>query len=457
MINAPEDATQALPEASFTGQPARVFSTNKAKSWAEGYFTFESPRQSNSNRGELENSSTDAPNRSQHLLSSPSEKQTRGEAIMAALTGDSGILGKSKNTPKRGLSSWFSTAPSTSSSSDIQSIPRSCTTDVHQSKMGAPTSLSSPNTLLSSSDPIDDDLLNVNINDALFPESSRPNSQDPYSPTAFRDLLTNAEELLTRLQTAYAQRTHALREMSSSRDSLAEELDEANTRADSLRSQLEMMAQKGTLQDQRIADLERELQEARSCQLALASTPKQNLLPNSSSTELSCTSHPHIGMHANSSSFTLNEDPCQGSDTGPQSWRSSSASTQLSMDIDAGDSDAESGAADSVFSRPRSPALTMRSTTTSITSEEAPPITPRFLPFTLSAKQGARARSFWSGPKSYIARDVELGCTNCRGKNANLAWDAVELLRAENTGLKEKITSLQEGVDGALAAIMCFP
>ena len=44
----------------------------------------------------------------------------------------------------------------------------------------------------------------------------------------------------------------------------------------------------------------------------------------------------------------------------------------------------------------------------------------------------------------------EQGCTNCRGKDASVAWDTVGLLRMENKGLKERVGELESAVDGAL-------
>ncbi len=43
-----------------------------------------------------------------------------------------------------------------------------------------------------------------------------------------------------------------------------------------------------------------------------------------------------------------------------------------------------------------------------------------------------------------------VGCENCRGKDASVAWNAVELLRSENRGLKDKIGALEDAVNGAL-------
>ena len=49
------------------------------------------------------------------------------------------------------------------------------------------------------------------------------------------------------------------------------------------------------------------------------------------------------------------------------------------------------------------------------------------------------------------------GCSNCRGKEASAAWDAVGLMRAENKGLKERIGELENSVDGALDLIIFGP
>lgn len=145
-----------------------------------------------------------------------------------------------------------------------------------------------------------------------------------------------------------------------------------------------------------------------------------------------------------------------------------------------GDSDAESLNAESVFSRSRSPTGTVgsRSSGPSVagTVESTPEIAqaafarvvqvpgnstyqPR--PKTLQQKstfQKILTGLSGAGEDGKIAeRDrydgigmSETGCSNCRGKDASVAWDTVGLLRAENRGLKDRVGSLESAVEGAL-------
>jgi hypothetical protein len=48
---------------------------------------------------------------------------------------------------------------------------------------------------------------------------------------------------------------------------------------------------------------------------------------------------------------------------------------------------------------------------------------------------------------------AETGCRNCRGGPATVAWDTVGVLKAENKGLKERMTILEKGINGALDAV----
>jgi len=45
-------------------------------------------------------------------------------------------------------------------------------------------------------------------------------------------------------------------------------------------------------------------------------------------------------------------------------------------------------------------------------------------------------------------------CSNCEGKDVGFAWDTVGMLREENRGLKEQAQRYQEGIDGALNAVL---
>ena len=105
----------------------------------------------------------------------------------------------------------------------------------------------------------DDEFLSLNITQALFPQGGG-SAQDPFSPAAFKNLLMNAEGLLLKLQTAYKLRTLSLHELSAEKSAVADELEEASTRATCLRTQLEDMASKVSEQDDQIADLAAQLE-----------------------------------------------------------------------------------------------------------------------------------------------------------------------------------------------------
>ena len=103
-----------------------------------------------------------------------------------------------------------------------------------------------------------DEFLTLDVTSALFP-SGEPSAQDPFSPAAFKNLLMNAEGLLLKLQTAYKLRTLSLHEISAEKEAMSEELEEAETRAKCLKSQLDDMAHQMSMKDASIADLAAEL------------------------------------------------------------------------------------------------------------------------------------------------------------------------------------------------------
>lgn len=99
---------------------------------------------------------------------------------------------------------------------------------------------SSKSQITSPSTTASDPLLNLDVNSALFPHGP----PDPFDPTSFNDLLANAESLILRLQTSYKAKCAALEDLRSEQSVQDEELDEAETRARHLRTQLEEMGRK---------------------------------------------------------------------------------------------------------------------------------------------------------------------------------------------------------------------
>ena len=442
---------------------------------------------------------------------SPAKEKSQQEAdFMPTLTGDKDGTIRVADRSK-GLSSWFSgssapvpvgiqvgeqklSSPSTMSSRDgspeqptakLQKRPTLSTlhssTTLNNStpiKHTAATAsrfnfFSSPKTpnqktiQLPQSSLENDEFLTIDITSALFPNSSAQ-SQDPFSPSAFKNLLLNAEGLLQKLQTAYKLRTLSLHELSSTHSAVIDELEEAETRTQCLRSQLEDMASKVSEQDRTISDLVTQLaiekqaraeeKEARERSIQLV---KENRLEmEASKNRSSCCSHEDLGISNG------NRDR--------EKWRQSGGSEMSS--------DAESGH-ESVFSRSRSPTL-MSSAASILTTESTPEVLQANFGRVVPHPNSPNSKSSHTTPRPKLVdrpstfqkilrgvptssepereRDVVddmfgmgigmggSGCENCRGKDASVAWDAVGLLRAENRGLKDRVGSLETAVEGAL-------
>ncbi|KAF7186990.1 hypothetical protein HII31_11599 [Pseudocercospora fuligena] len=93
---------------------------------------------------------------------------------------------------------------------------------------------------------VEDDMLNLNINAGLFPHGPA----DPLSPHAFNDLLLNATNLLQRMQAAYKEKVDYIASIQPEIDAQKEEVDEARTRSEHLKMQLEDIGRKAEEQRQ---------------------------------------------------------------------------------------------------------------------------------------------------------------------------------------------------------------
>lgn len=101
-----------------------------------------------------------------------------------------------------------------------------------------------------------DPLLSLDINAALFPHGPA----DPLNPSDFHDLVSNAEAVISTLQSAYRSKILALDDMRRELSVQGEEADEAETRARHLKVQLDDMARKSQQQDDLIAELSQQLE-----------------------------------------------------------------------------------------------------------------------------------------------------------------------------------------------------
>lgn len=263
---------------------------------------------------------------------------------------------------------------------------------------------------------------------------------------------------------------------------MADELEEAETRAQCLRAQLEDMASKVAEQDHTIEDLVQQLavekqaraaeKEAREKSITLIASNRQEMERGSYCSH----EHEHEDLGISEAERT----------NGRRKWRQSGGSAHTDLSTE---SDAESGP-ESVFSRSRSPTLTTSSAASTLTTESTPELlqasfgrvvaNPHLSPhLNYSPTQSTPRPKLVERPSTFQKilkgmssnpeiekerereRDVvddmfggiglgESGCENCRGKDSSVAWDAVGLLRAENKGLKERVGALEGAVEGAL-------
>lgn len=245
---------------------------------------------------------------------------------------------------------------------------------------------------------------------------------------------------------------------------MEEELEEAGTRAQMFKSQLEDMATRVEETDAAVIAMASELanqkrlrqeeNEAREKSIAMVRENARNTRIQSQGTEMD----EDLGI----------SDAVSPGVRSVKKWR---GSADMSTE---GESDAESFAGDSVFSRSRSPTFTMNSVSTRDSSHSTPEIHQaqfaRMLPNTnlpsLRPKQQPQQKSTYQKIIQSISTSTasptvdndpyggigmgEQGCSNCRGKAASVAWDTVGLMRAENQGLKARVAELDDAVTGAL-------
>ncbi|EKD20290.1 uncharacterized protein L3040_007298 [Drepanopeziza brunnea f. sp. 'multigermtubi'] len=394
--------------------------------------------------------------------------------IMANFTGGKEGMSKVADQGRGGLSSWFS--GSSAMESDLPSPPSLSSSPTRNTPKIGIKPLGRKNTIgggmfnfFTARSPTkqqhtvqmpaalnDDEFLTLNVTTALFP-GGEPNANDPFSPAAFKNLLMNAEGLLLKLQTAYKLRTISLHELSVEKSAMSEEMAEAETRARSLKSQLEDMAHQVSLKDSAIRELATEL-----------AAEKQAHAEEKAARHVAGRRGKHLSLDSTGEDLGI----CRRT-------RNRRSEGESSLEGE-GESDAES--ANSVFSRSRSPTLTMSSVSVVDTSSSTPEIMEASVARVVmnpgrevarpaiqrpksafqkvyggmgqSPLEEVRDQSkgnFWDGIWDGIGMGEE-GCVNCRGQDASVAWDAVGLMRAENKGLKERVEGLERAVEGALDA-----
>lgn len=288
----------------------------------------------------------------------------------------------------------------------------------------------SPTTSPQSAD-LNDEFLDLDVHKALFPAGTA----DPFSPAAFKNLVQNAEGLLSRLQVAYIERTHSLREMKIEKETQAEELEGAETRAIHLKLQLDGMAIKLAEQDDAMMNLVDDLAREKQLRREEEDARKRSVILLKASREA------HAERSQRESRSSINSD-----------WSC--------------ESEAESSV-ESVFSHRHgatSPTMSMSSISTTNSPDMHQPL--EFVS-TAPCPEAARHRL---GPNPQFIAKVTVGsngendtalwqehqgleCANCHGLTTNEAWSVLEVLKEENKGLKGRVEQMEGALDGCLGMV----
>lgn len=316
-------------------------------------------------------------------------------------------------------------------------------------------------------EPADDELLNLDVNAALFPAGSDELSDQE----AFNALRDNAGTVIKRLQAAYKERTFALHEANADKNAKQEELEETRTRVGSLKVQLDGMAEKVQQQEQAIKAMAEELEqekqlrqredESRRQSVMLVRPPEDDAVSEISGVEMSMSS---------------------GSNTRRSSKRASTFTSDSGFD--SGD---DCSVAESVFSRkdgggvasptstvalspnlsqvalfpPTSNSNTINSALQPNNRKESKPssttTTPTQTTTTTTTSQRSSAydrvmKGLASTTSSWMATDPSK-CTVCHGVPSTEAWSVLGVLKEENRGLKTRLGELEVVIEDCLGLV----
>jgi hypothetical protein len=295
-----------------------------------------------------------------------------------------------------------------------------------------------------------DELYNLNIETALFPRSpsspSLGSGGDSFSPAAYKNLQMNALGLLTKMQTAYREQATALRDLQAERSAQGDELEEAVTRAQHLKMQLEGMGRTAQEQEGAMKTLAEELaaeRRARAKAEAAAAAAAGGRTPSEGAASMV------------SEDLGVDEDRRRRrTSRRRKSWKEGGGRPEEEEETD----EDESVESESVFSRCRSPALPAQAHLVSEASSSSSVVgegagrnhTPANTAGGATPKQkgGQQMNAFQKILKGISGE--EAGCRNCKGQDASVAWDTVGLLRDENRHLKTRVGELEVAVEGAL-------
>lgn len=292
-----------------------------------------------------------------------------------------------------------------------------------------------------------DELLNLNIQDALFPHGP----VDPLDPTSFNDLLFNAESLIYRLQTAYREEKKHFENFVAERSVQDDEVEEAKVRARHLKLQLDDMAAKASEQDATARALGEELAREKLRREEEEDARKRSVM---------------IVQNANSS-YRLNEKM-------EKLTQRVTVNANNTDDDDGDDSDDES-LVESVFSHGDRAISPVRSVTTACSEVESPThavqleypaqslqIRPSHMQRQstfervlgeISGKKNCGNNHPMTGALKGLGVPNEHACANLNDNERRRLYASIDELEEDNSSLRARVAQLETAVDSCLSLV----
>ena len=333
-------------------------------------------------------------------------------------------------TPTRARATRES-SPATSLRTGTPTTPSSSTFTFIASKMAALKAMASPSIPGAG---CGNELIDLDIEAALFPNGG-PQEGEAFTPAAYKNLQMNAIGLLHRFQTTYQSQTIEFRTLKAEKEALDDEKSEAETRVRHAKLQLEEVARKAAEKEAAMQAFIEELQRE-----------NRSLAQDRQS---------HISRPAPSVVSTMSEDLGAEDDQSKKMWRRSGDTFKTEA---GSDTDEESVAEASIFSRSRSP--TIATTIYEVGPMESMPrgrasISAASIHSVSSQRpqQMTAFRKLMKGISGEADIRTVTECSNCQGQDASMAWDTASLMRDENRGLKDRVTELESALEGALDVV----
>ncbi|KAL8692449.1 MAG: hypothetical protein Q9224_003955, partial [Gallowayella concinna] len=266
---------------------------------------------------------------------------------------------------------------------------------------------------------VHDEWHNLEVKTALIPSGAA----HPFSPSAYKSLQQNAESLLSKLQAAYKQRSHALHDLLAEKEAQAEEYQGAELRSRHLKLQLDAMTEKLAEQDKAMMDLVDQLaQEKQAHREADHLQPRKHGIKSNEESY-----NQHTRRSSKSRTSTASEMSLQSEDSGVESLFSRHGATSPTMSM----------SSVSTMNSPDSTSLHHPSTSAD-----------RYQRNTESQCQAAEPKV--SNDSTHPSPPFVSTCANCSRLRDSEAWTLVDILKLENTGLKTRLGQLENTVDDCL-------